>query len=397
MGCLVRIGQRRGAAGVDARGAGGAQPRRRGADLFAERASTSSGRSTTPAGVSRPRPRWAREALRMMARHECRTPRRTRIKICGLTREAGRGCRRRCRRRCGRLRALRGQPAGGDGRARRSSWPSRLPPFVTPVLLFVNEDAGSASRRARRVAGAMAQFHGDETPDQCWAGQRPRRPPLHARGPHSARRRRERLRPRKIRVRLLPRPGHPARRPCRGLWRWRQGIRLVTSSTRRRRSPRLEWWAHTCKRGRWHSPCCGTRCKSLSVDVSSGVEAPKGIKDAGKIREFVAAVRAADAFAPSSAGSPPRIDGRGRPTDRDHEHLPATRRQRPFRHLRRHLRERDADPRDQRIARRLRQVQGRSRRSWPNSTTSSRISSAGPRRSTTRRAPAARWAARRST
>ena len=40
------------------------------------------------------------------------------------------------------------------------------------------------------------------------------------------------------------------------------------------------------------------RCRTLAVDVSSGVEAQKGIKDAGKIREFVAAVRAADAFAP---------------------------------------------------------------------------------------------------
>ena len=44
------------------------------------------------------------------------------------------------------------------------------------------------------------------------------------------------------------------------------------------------------------------RCKTLAVDVSSGVEAVgpdskglKGIKDAGKIRDFVAAVRAADA------------------------------------------------------------------------------------------------------
>ena len=36
------------------------------------------------------------------------------------------------------------------------------------------------------------------------------------------------------------------------------------------------------------------RALSLAVDVSSGVEASKGIKDAGKIFEFVAAVRAAD-------------------------------------------------------------------------------------------------------
>jgi phosphoribosylanthranilate isomerase len=38
------------------------------------------------------------------------------------------------------------------------------------------------------------------------------------------------------------------------------------------------------------------RCKTLSVDISSGVEVPgqKGIKDPTRIREFVAAVRQAD-------------------------------------------------------------------------------------------------------
>ncbi|MDH5709203.1 MAG: phosphoribosylanthranilate isomerase, partial [Hylemonella sp.] len=36
------------------------------------------------------------------------------------------------------------------------------------------------------------------------------------------------------------------------------------------------------------------RCRSLAVDVSSGVESAKGIKDADKIHRFVAAVRAAD-------------------------------------------------------------------------------------------------------
>jgi phosphoribosylanthranilate isomerase len=36
------------------------------------------------------------------------------------------------------------------------------------------------------------------------------------------------------------------------------------------------------------------RCKTLAVDVSSGVEMSKGIKSADKIKQFVAAVRAAD-------------------------------------------------------------------------------------------------------
>ncbi|MEY3991987.1 MAG: N-(5-phosphoribosyl)anthranilate isomerase, partial [Pseudomonadota bacterium] len=37
-----------------------------------------------------------------------------------------------------------------------------------------------------------------------------------------------------------------------------------------------------------------SRARSLAVDVSSGIEAGKGLKDAAKIQQFVAAVRAAD-------------------------------------------------------------------------------------------------------
>ena len=37
-----------------------------------------------------------------------------------------------------------------------------------------------------------------------------------------------------------------------------------------------------------------THGRSLAVDVSSGIEAGKGLKDASKMQQFVDAVRAAD-------------------------------------------------------------------------------------------------------
>lgn len=40
---------------------------------------------------------------------------------------------------------------------------ARLPPFVTPVLLFVNESASNIIAASALLAGATIQFHGDET------------------------------------------------------------------------------------------------------------------------------------------------------------------------------------------------------------------------------------------
>ena len=93
---------------------------------------------------------------------------RTRIKICGLTREADVDA---------------AVAAGADAigfvlypksprfvaPARAAELARRLPPFVTPVLLFVNENAINIEAACAHVAGATMQFHGDESAADCVA------------------------------------------------------------------------------------------------------------------------------------------------------------------------------------------------------------------------------------
>ena len=97
---------------------------------------------------------------------------RTRIKICGLTREAD---------------VIDAVQAGADAigfvlyekspryvsAQRAKELAALLPPFVTPVLLFVNASASLLQAAREAVPHAVWQFHGDELPSDCDQAQRP--------------------------------------------------------------------------------------------------------------------------------------------------------------------------------------------------------------------------------
>jgi len=230
------------------------------------------------------------------------SPPRTRIKICGLTREADVDA---------------AVEAGADAigfvlyakspRAitaeRAAELASRLPPFITPVLLFVNEDAPKVIASLARVKGAIAQFHGEETPEQCEEASGPGR------------------------FRYM----RAARIPLGAAGAGFDLVKYVSDYSHAQAillDAHVEGYGGGGKAFDWsllppavdaHLVLSGgltpanvsdgirilrTRCKTLSVDVSSGVEIDgpgnKGLKDAGKIRQFVAAVRAADASSFSS-------------------------------------------------------------------------------------------------
>jgi phosphoribosylanthranilate isomerase len=227
---------------------------------------------------------------------------RTRIKICGLTREQD----------------LDAAVASGADAVGFVMYPKssrfvsieravelsrRLPPFVTPVLLFVNESASAVKACCQRLPQATIQFHGEETPQQCldatlngtYAFLRAARIPLgDAAGQFD-----------------LVKYAHDYSRA--------QAILL---------DAHVEGYGGGGKTFNWsllppsvdcHLVLSGgltpanvtdgilqvrPRCKTLSVDVSSGVEMSKGIKDAHLIHRFVAAVRAADIQLASSIHVP---------------------------------------------------------------------------------------------
>ncbi len=223
---------------------------------------------------------------------------RTRIKICGLTREQDVDA---------------AVAAGVDAigfvmytpspRAvtveRAAELALRLPAFVTPVLLFVNETSEAMAHACVQVPGAWLQFHGDETPDHCRKIART-------------------LGRRWMRAARIPLETPAGEAPFDLLkyvqdYSDAQAVLLDAHVDGYGGGGKTFNWsqlppnvnAHLVLSGGLNAANVteGIRAlrhhgHSLAVDVSSGVESAKGIKDAAKIHEFVRAVRAADAEHP---------------------------------------------------------------------------------------------------
>ena len=220
---------------------------------------------------------------------------RTRIKICGITREQD-------------LHAA--VHAGADAlgfvfypKSPRYVTPGRyaelaggLPPFVNAVALFVN--ATEDEVRAVVAAGpvSLLQFHGDETPEACaqLAGA-VQRPFVRA----------FRVKPDTTAADLLE-----SEAQYRAASPWFAGLLLDTYVDAYGGAGKVFDWSLIPKELAPRVVLSGglsvhsvtgavAQVRPFAVDISSGVEASKGIKDARLIAAFVDAVRAADAITES--------------------------------------------------------------------------------------------------
>jgi phosphoribosylanthranilate isomerase len=207
--------------------------------------------------------------------------RRTRIKICGITRAED---------------AARAAENGADAvgfncyprssryveRARLRELAAALPPFVTPVLLFVNAAADYVEACAALVPEALLQFHGDEAAAQC---ERFGRPYLRAVRMAEG-------------VDLLD---------CERLFPSASALLVDAPSAGFGGSGEAFDWSRLPSPSQRAKPLVLAgglndtnvmdaigRVRPFAVDVSSGVEQAPGIKSAEKLRRFCAAVRAAD-------------------------------------------------------------------------------------------------------
>ena len=205
---------------------------------------------------------------------------RTRIKICGLTREAD-------------VDAAVGAGADAVGfvlyelspryvsLARATELARRLPPFVTPVGLFVNASDTQIDAAVAAIPQLLLQFHGDETPQACLRHARPYIRAARVTAGFDL-------------LDFVSRFAHA------------QAILLDADVEGYGGGGKVFDWSLVASSvplpvvlsGGLHAGNVIQGIQALrpwAVDVSSGVESAKGIKDARAIRRFCDAVREADA------------------------------------------------------------------------------------------------------
>lgn len=217
---------------------------------------------------------------------------RTRIKICGLTRPADLHC---------------AVAAGADAvgfvlyppsaralsAAQTGELARLLPPFVTPVLLFVNPSAAEVQAGLAAVPQALLQFHGDESPAQCQALAQGR--------PY-------------LRAARIPLGADAARFDLLEYAQQHAGAQALLLDAQvpgyGGAGHAFDWtafnWSHPALNASSRLVLSGgltpanvadgvRLLRPWAVDVSSGVEAARGIKCPERIERFIAAVRLADA------------------------------------------------------------------------------------------------------
>lgn len=155
-----------------------------------------------------------------------------------------------------------------------------LPPFVQTVALFVNADAAQVSQAIGRVHPAMLQFHGDESPDFCAQFGLPFVKACRVKKGVSAL---EYLRPFSRAAAWLFDSFVPEYGGVGETFDWSR------VPAKPERPVILSGGLTPDKVGE-----AIRRVRPWGVDVSSGVESAKGIKDAAKIAAFIAEVRHAD-------------------------------------------------------------------------------------------------------
>lgn len=218
--------------------------------------------------------------------------RHTRIKICGLTREEDVRC------------AI---DAGADALgfvfyensprhiapAAAARLIASVPPFITTVGLFVNATPAQVADTLRQAPLMALQFHGDETAQQCaTAAAQANRPFMRA----------LRVQPAMTAADLLE-----CEAEYRAASRLFSGLLLDAFVDGYGGGGKVFDWSLIPKELAPRVVLSGglsaqnaaeaiARVRPYAVDVSSGVERDKGIKDAAKIRAFIEAVRAADSI-----------------------------------------------------------------------------------------------------